>query len=309
MRTPTRRRFLQITAGLAVLGAGPVIPERLHHRWTGSALGATAALDLRHTDRALAERLVARVVAEIDRLEAIFSLQRATSALSLLNQDGRLPRPPLELVAVLETALLFSDLSGGAFDVTIQPLWRLFADAAAKGAVPDRGAVAGSLALVGWRGLELDRASLGFRRAGMAATLNGIAQGYITDRVTDLLRDAGVDDVLVDLGELRAASAPPRGSPWRVATPTGELMLADRALAVSSARASDCCLAGGSPNLISPLTGMPLLDGRSVAVTAPSAMLADAASTALAVSDPGVLDPLAARLAPLGVTVLSAATL
>lgn len=309
MHTPTRRRFLQITAGLAVLGAGPAIPERLHHRWTGSALGATAALDLRHTDRALAERLVARVVAEVGRLEAIFSLQRATSALSLLNRDGRLPRPPLELVAVLEAALLFSDLSGSAFDVTIQPLWRLFADAAAKGAVPDRKAVASSLALVGWRGLELDRAALGFRRPGMAATLNGIAQGYITDRVTDLLHDAGVDDVLVDLGELRAAGTPQHSHPWRVATPAGELMLADRALAVSSARPANCCLAGGSPNLISPLTGLPLLDGRSVAVTAPSAMLADAASTALAVSDPAALDPLAARLTPLGITVLSAAIL
>ena len=308
MRIPTRRRFLQITAGLAVLGAGPAIPERLHHRWTGSALGAAAALDLRHTDRARAERLVAQVVAEVDRLESIFSLQRATSALSLLNRDGRLSRPPLELVAVLEAALLFSDLSGGAFDVTIQPLWRLFADAASEGAVPDRGAVARSLALVGWRGLELDRASLGFRRACMAATLNAIAQGYITDRVTDLLRDAGVDDVLVDLGELRAAGAPSRNRPWRVATPAGELMLVDRALAVSSAGAADCCVAGGSPNLISPLTGLPRMDGRSVAVTAPSAMLADAASTALAASDPAALDPLAARLAPLGVMVLSATT-
>ena len=99
-------RFRVELVAIGGLGAGPAIPERLHHRWTGSALGAAAALDLRHTDRARAERLVAQVVTEVDRLEGVFSLQRATSALSLLNRDGRLPRPPLELVAVLESALI-----------------------------------------------------------------------------------------------------------------------------------------------------------------------------------------------------------
>ena len=303
MRSPTRRRLLQITAGLAALGAGPAIPRHLHHRWTGSALGAGATLDLYHTDRVRASRLVTQVVAEVDRLESIFSLQRQTSSLSRLNRDGRLTRPPLELVTVLEAAAMFSGLSGGAFDVTVQPLWRLFADAAAPGATPCDRAIADALALVGWRRVGLDRASLGFGRTGMAATLNGIAQGYITDRITDLLRDAGVADVLVDLGELRAMGTPPRGRFWHVATAMGEVRLGSGGLAVSAAQTADCCLAAGSPNLLSPLTGRPVLDGRIVVVMAPSALLADAASTALAASEPTAIGPLTARLAPLGIAV------
>ena len=308
MRDPTRRRLLQITAGMAAMGVGPAVPAGRHYRWTGSALGAAAAIDLYHADRARATRLLEQVVAEVDRLEGIFSLQRRDSALSRLNRDGRLVRPPLELLSVLETAALFSQLSDGAFDVTVQPLWRLHAEAAARGAVPDHGSVERTLARVGWRWLELERGALAFRRAGMAATLNGIAQGYITDRVTDLLRDAGVEEVLVDLGELRAGGARQPGRSWWLATAVGPVHLADRALAVSSARPADCCLPGGSPNLISPTSGMPVLDGRTVAVTAPSAMLADAAATTLATSPPDDDLPLESRLAPFGITVLRQTT-
>ena len=305
MRAPGRRRFLQITAGLAALGIAPATPERLRYRWTGSALGASAALDLYHTDPTQAARLVARTVAEIDRLEAIFSLQRETSALSRLNGRGRLRQPPLELLAVLEAAALVSQLSEGAFDVTVQPLWLLFAEAGSRGAAAEPRAIERARDFVDWRGIDLDRRSIGFRRAGMAATLNGIAQGYITDRVTELLRDAGVEDVLVDLGEFRAASARSPGRPWRLGTPVGPVLLADRALAVSSAGPADCCLAEVSPHLISPLTGAPVRTGRCTVVTASCAMLADAASTALAVAEPSALASLMAGLAPLNIAILS----
>ena len=53
---------------------------------------------------------------------------------------------------------------------------------------------------------------------GMAITLNGIAQGYITDRVADLLRNEGFDQAMVDLGEWRALGSHPDGRPWRAAT-------------------------------------------------------------------------------------------
>ena len=51
----------------------------------------------------------------------------------------------------------------------------------------------------------------------MALTLNGVAQGYITDRVVDLLRGAGIDSCLVDMGEIRTLGLHPDGRPWQVA--------------------------------------------------------------------------------------------
>src|SRR5690606_7928576 len=100
----SRRRQISICAaacGLPLLGlastshAGvePVI-------WKGQALGAPATLILNHPDRNKAQQLIQRVVLEVQRLEAIFSLYRKDSALNELNRFGALAMPPEELVAV-----------------------------------------------------------------------------------------------------------------------------------------------------------------------------------------------------------------
>jgi FAD:protein FMN transferase len=97
------------------------------------------------------------------------------------------------------------------------------------------------MACIGHRQLRVSDDRVVFARRGMALTLNGIAQGYITDRVVALLRAGGVARTLVDLGEARAHGPHPAGRPWRAvlsdpATPErswGEVDLADRALASS----------------------------------------------------------------------------
>src|SRR5690606_35645408 len=93
--------------------------------WRGWALGAEASLTIHHPDRAVAERLVRRVVAEVERLEQIFSLYRPDSTLSQLNRAGALAAPPSDLVAVLEASGRVWKASSGAFDPTVQPLWKL----------------------------------------------------------------------------------------------------------------------------------------------------------------------------------------
>src|SRR5690606_33904156 len=123
----------------------------------------------------------------IARLERIFSLYRADSDLCRLNRDGRHDAPPLELVELLSLAASVSAASGGAFDVTVQPLWLRYAEHfAAVDADPAGPALDDLLALVDWRGVSVDAGRVALARPGMAITLNGIAQGYITDRVADL---------------------------------------------------------------------------------------------------------------------------
>ena len=133
-----RRRVLRVLAcglGGAALAreaaAAPVLT------WTGAALGAEAQIRLRHADRARAMRALAAVLAEIERLEGEFSLHRADSAISRLNRDGRLARPSLDMRHLLLRAVHFGEITGGAFDVTVQPLWQLLAaHFAAPGADP-----------------------------------------------------------------------------------------------------------------------------------------------------------------------------
>ena len=306
----TRRRFIAIAAaaaGLPLAAVGARAEAAHLHRWSGIALGAAAEIVMHDADAARARRLIARCVAEIDRLEDVFSLYRPESAISRLNRDGHLAAPPLELVALLTEARSFSERTDGAFDATVQPLWRLYAVHFARpGADPQGPAAAGlarAQALVDYRAVEIEPAEVRFARPGMAITLNGIAQGYITDRVAALLQDAGMGNVLLDVGEVRALGRHPGGRPWRVGlrhaaepeTIARTVALADRAVAISAAIASPFDASSRHHHLFDPATGRPAPTTGQVSVIAPHATMADALSTALAVAPPSRAAAYAAR--------------
>ncbi len=127
----TRRRAICImaaAAGLPLIGLGGRAEAAVAAvTWRGRALGAPATLILNLESRADAARLVDRVVAEVSRLERVFSLYQRDSALSELNRTGAIAAPPAELVNLLEASRDFWETTGGAFDPTVQPLWTLYA--------------------------------------------------------------------------------------------------------------------------------------------------------------------------------------
>ena len=251
--------------------------------------------------------MIARCVEEIDRLEDVFSLYRPESAIRRLNRDGRLAAPPLELVALLAEARSCSERTDGIFDVTVQPLWHLYAAHFARPGADPRGPTeaehARAKALVDHRAVEVEPGEVGFARPGMEITLNGIAQGYITDRVAALLQDAGMGDVLLDIGEVRALGRHPDGRSWRVGirraaepeTVARTVTLTDRAVATSAGIASVFEPSGRHHHLFDPATGRPAQATGQVSVIAPRATVADALSTALAVSTPAQTAAFAAR--------------
>jgi thiamine biosynthesis lipoprotein len=259
MASLSRRRFLTIAAGsaaIAVLTRPAAARSPTLVQWRGAALGAEASLLLPREDAGPAIDLC---LAEVERLEGILSLYRPDSALSTLNRTGLLVAPPPELVTVLSAALALAGQTNGAFDPTVQPLW-----SEGKAALPR----------VGWRDLAVDNQRIHFSRPGMAVTLNGIAQGYVTDRVADLLRRRGHDHVLVNLGETRGLGSRPDGRPWRIAPDATSPAhpLNDGALATSEP-------ATGA--IVDPRTGDPARVWSRVTVACPTAMAADGLSTAL----------------------------
>lgn len=273
--TTTRRRFLVITA--ALLAAGTTRPDI--HIWQGAALGARATIRLSHPDAAA---ITARAAAEIDRLEQVFSLYRADSALSRLNATGRLDAPPFDLLDCLTLCAAVHRATDARFDPTVQRLWQAHAEAAAASRPLSDRARARALALTGWRHLRFDADSVTLPR-GMALTLNGIAQGYIADRVAALLSAEGLTDILVDTGELRALGHSPDGRPWPVTLAPGgqRIGLAARALATSAPLGTVLDRDGRIGHIIDPATGLPAPSRwRAVSVSSPSAALADALSTA-----------------------------
>jgi len=289
---PTRRRFIAISAAAMGLAAAPAFAAVPLYQWRGRALGAAAEISLRHPDPGAAKSAVSACVAEVARLEAEFSLYRPDSALTRLNRDGRLGAPSHDMVRLLSECGRYGMLTDGAFDATVQPLWQVYADyfrdADAGPDGPGDAAVASALARVDHRAVHVTPGRIWLKRPAMALTLNGIAQGYITDRVADLLRDRGFAQVLIDLGEMRALGG--NGTrPWRVALMdpfTGApgktpLMLRDQAVATSAGYGTRFGAQDRFHHLFDPRTGRSTHRYASVSVIARTASQADALSTAI----------------------------
>lgn len=295
--TLNRRRaitLLAVATGLPLYLLANRTQTRLM-RWEGYTLGAPSTIQLYHEDENQARAAIAAGLAELARMEALFSLYRTDSVLSTLNREGSVNDAPPEFIDLVTHSLRLAELSGGAYDPTIQPVWDLyfrhFTTGRADPAGPAPEALKQALALVGWRGLEVDAAAarVAFTRPGMGLTLNSGAQGYVTDRVAAVLSRHGFKHMLVDMGEPRALSTKPDGTAWRIglanpADPTRALVevdVVDKAVSTSGGYGTLFDPDGNFTHIIDPFTGRTAPRLLGVSVVAETAKIADGLSTAL----------------------------
>ena len=298
-----RRRFIAIAAAIAGSGVLPRLSAAHEARtfsWRGVALGAEATLTLQHYDEAEAKSAIDACLAEVARLEAIFSLHRPDSALVRLNREGALLEAPADLRILLSEAIALAARTDGAFDPTVQPLWALYALHFSSGKSdakrPSQTAIKEALGRVGWRRVALDAGGIKLLGSGMSLTLNGIAQGYITDKVGELLRARGFRHVLVNMGEQLALGPKWDGSAWQVGIQDphdpngliGRLSLDGGAVATSGRYCCNSELPGLSSHILDPRTGEPASRFASVSVLAERATCADGLSTVLSLLPVGM---------------------
>ena len=135
-----------------------------------------------------------------------------------------------DTIAILRYAGRISELSGGAFDVTIAPVSTLWDFTSGNAVLPDAGEIARAAEMVDYTQIELDGNTVTLP-AGMMIDLGGIAKGYIADRVRAYLEDRGVRSAILSFGgNIVAIGSKPDGNPWKVGVqdidkPTGETML------------------------------------------------------------------------------------
>jgi len=307
----SRRRFVRISAaaaGLSLLPSrGPAHAGAARVTWRGTMLGAIATMEIHHEDRTEAERLISAACAEARRLERLFSLYLPDSALVELNRTGVLVDPAAEMVELLSRSQRYAELTGGLFDPTVQPLWQLysghFSQEHPDPAGPAPAAIEAALARVGYSRLTIGRDRIVMPH-GAAVTLNGIAQGYVTDKVVDLLRSEGIDHSLVDMGETRAIGSRPEGHPWNIGIADPDvagrteavLPIIDRAVSTSGAYGLRFDPDGRFNHLFDPRTGGCASLYRSVTTVSRNATAADALSTAFSFMSADRISSLLARV-------------
>ncbi|HPF47907.1 MAG: FAD:protein FMN transferase [Alphaproteobacteria bacterium] len=289
-----RRRMLRIMAlgtGVLVTPSGLIAKEtpKQFYEWQGRAMGAETSLQLYSDNEKKAEEVIDGARSVIRKYEKLFSLYDPQSQISQLNQTGKLNNPDGEFMDLLKQSVQFYKTTQGAFDITIQPLWTLYKHHFGK---PDAGnldnEIRATLAKIGTDKITLQNNVVAFTEQGMGISFNGIAQGYITDKVTDYLKVNGFDNILVDIGEYRAGGPQNDGSPWRIGlldpfdavSITDVIEIKSGAVATSGGYGDQFDPSGNYHHLFDPRTGKSSQLYASVTVTSLDATTADALSTA-----------------------------
>lgn len=245
------------------------------------------------------EEAIGRAFAEMDRLIGTFSRFDGGSALTALNDAGRLDGPPPELSYLVSRALRYHAITGGAFDISVEPLVNLFRErlGGVRPVAPSDAEIRDVLALVGARHVAASRREIRFGRPGMGITLDGIAKGYIVDAMAGTLARGGVQRFLINAGgDIRTAGAREDGRPWTIGVrdpwASGDfpdtIHLTDAAVATSGGYEIYFDRDRRFHHIVDPTTGRSPNWCAGVSVIAPTAMAADALATAVFVMAPAL---------------------
>jgi thiamine biosynthesis lipoprotein len=234
---------------------------------------------------------------EIERLEAQLSFYRGDSEISFLNRNAAMRPVKVEtrLFRLLQDCLRLSELTEGAFDITVGPLMRAWRFVNGQGAVPDLDEIEAATAVVGSKYIALNEAAhtVRFRKQGVEIDLGAYGKGYAIERAVALLKENGITSSLIHGGtsSIYGIGAPPRGRAWRVrlARPTCngsplEVDLADSGLSVSAIQGKFFEQDGRRyGHVIDPSSGRPVSSAQAAAVAGSSPTECEALSTALLV--------------------------
>lgn len=293
-----RRRFLQILAVAGVAGgvyrygfSGAAAGDHLV-RQSRSLMGTEINLIVRGPDE---DACLAAVRSTFDRIAAlsrIFSRHDPTSELAALNRSGALAAISQELDEVLTLATAISQQTGGAFDVTVLPLLRLYEETPK----PDQNQLDAALQLVDYR--KIERQGQRVRLApGMELTLDGIAKGYIVDQGIATLHAHGFANVYVEAGgDLMVTGRKPADQPWRIGIqpprpqPSTEMTVIAATSSMAVATSGDYMQAFSDDlrnhHILDPRSGHSPAELASATITAPTVALADGLATAAMVLGP-----------------------
>jgi thiamine biosynthesis lipoprotein len=262
-------------------------------------MGSELVVQAYTSDPAALHRVLVEGFAAVDVLDGRWSLYRPDSELSRLNREAA-PGTDIaiepDLCELLEASAEVHRMTAGAFDITVGPLVRLWGFLDGRPHWPRPEELHACRGRVGLEKVDLDPVlrTLRFRRPGMELDLGGIAKGYVVDLLAARLRGAGVERFLVDFGgsSQYAAGCPPGQAGWYLyIRPTWDDRLPMRKIV---ARDLSMSTSGNDQrfwvhegeiygHVLDPRTGRPTSHRGSVSVTAPSATLSDALSTAFLV--------------------------
>ena len=284
--------FLSL-ANLQTGSHSPIKVQRESYR-----MGTIVRITLYGDDAEKLGKALNRAMDEIERLENLLSVNIASSDVSLVNRaSGDYPvKVSEETGFLLEKALAWSERTEGAFDPTVGGIVKLWGIGTKKAGIPDPVLLQRALALTDFRKVLVlhEKGGTFIKTAkGQRIVLGGIAKGYVTDKVKELLVKEGVSSALSDRGgNIGVMGSSPKSKKWKLGLqhpfmPRGEYF--------GIAEVSDVSVVTSGPyeryfesngvkyhHIFDPTTGYPSQsDLNSVTIISENSTDADALSTAL----------------------------
>ncbi|MBF0254102.1 MAG: FAD:protein FMN transferase [Candidatus Omnitrophica bacterium] len=280
--------FLSVTACAAT-------SDLLEYKEERPYFGATVTLHCFFSPQIPAGEIVESCWLRLDDIQNTMSVHAENGDLVALNRAGTEPvQVKSSTYELIKRSAVYSQMTGGAFDVTIYPLVEFWKDAEKQGTYP-------KVAEVNNQKIKVNYTNLGFikpdeillTQAGMKVDLGGVAKGYAVDEVARILLKGGIRDFMIDAGGdmyCRGGRGGERGWPIGIQDPTreggiiGVLDMVDMAVTTSGDYSRYYTINGKRlSHIIDPRTGYPQERATSATVITPSAEEADALSTALCV--------------------------
>ncbi|MGZ4975693.1 MAG: FAD:protein FMN transferase [Methylobacter sp.] len=261
-----------------------------YFRHAFKAMGSPCEIQLFAENHAEARRVADSAIADVYRLEALYSRYRSDSLLSDINRTaavGGCITVDDETAGLLNYAAICYDQSDGLFDITSGILRRAWRFDLSK--LPEQAQIQGLLDKVGWHKLHWAPPVLEFPTPGMEIDFGGVVKEYAVDRAATLCWEAGIRHGVVNLGgDIKIIGPRADGSPWQVGIrhPRREeaimqtISLREGALA-SSGDYERCIMVDGVRygHVLNPKTGWPVKHLAAVSVIGDFCVVAGSAST------------------------------
>jgi FAD:protein FMN transferase len=272
----TRRNVI---FGLGAVGAMTISARAVTVSRPGTAFGTTVGITVTASSEAQANQAIDAGFAEVRAVHKAASLFDLNSEISRLNKAGRLDQPSPIFRTIAQASDDLHQLSRGAFDPSIQPLWSMW-----QHGPPSDADVANALARVGWYHFSISDQNA-FLANNASLSFNGIAQGYAADRVMLAVRKAGAIAANIDTGEtgrLNSDAALAIQHPRRNES-LGLLKIKSGFVAVSGDYATSFTPDYLNHHIFDPRFGFSPRELASVAIVAPTGAMADGLATAFMV--------------------------
>lgn len=283
--------FIILIVFISVLSVMFVVPIKTVETRNYMDTFVTISVDSTLFNKKNVDKAIDKAFSEIERIENVLSFYNEDGIIYALNTNGYLTKEKVtpELEYLIKKSVYYSDVSGGAFDVTIHPILNLWKEGLwTEDSERQNGVIKDELSWIGYKKILID--DNGIFLDGVKIDLGGIAKGYAADRALNIIQDEGFDTVLINIGGDMVAG----DGVWKIVLSDPDDLdnyitsfnISNKAVATSGNYERYFDPSKKIHHIIDPRTGYPASECISVTIIADKGIDADALATAVFVLGP-----------------------